>query len=265
MKTIILSDNPYQVRLATRSKGFPLVFLHGYLESLEIWKDFISAFPAGYRIISIDLPGHGKSGIPGPVSSMEEMAGTVIRVLDHLEIPKCFILGHSMGGYAALAVLEKYPDRLSGLSLFHSHTRADSPAVIEKRQREIRVVEEGHSQSLVMQNIPNMFASATLPLFRREVRFTQRIARDTPGEGIIAAIRGLMIRPDRSTVLENAAVPCLQIIGRFDNYIPFEEVSLQTKLPPGSEKLILEYSGHMGFFEEKAKAFKGILEFLKRY
>jgi pimeloyl-ACP methyl ester carboxylesterase len=164
-----------------------------------------------------------------------------------------------------LALLEQQPDRLMGLSLFHSHTRADTPAVIEKRQREIRVVEQGHKHLLVTQNIPNMFSSETLPLFRQELRFLQRIARNTPDEGITAAIRGMMARPDRTSVLENASVPCLQIIGRHDNYIPFQEVALELKLPSGSERLILEHSGHVGFLEEKARAFTGILKFLRNF
>jgi pimeloyl-ACP methyl ester carboxylesterase len=265
MKTKILTEGRYPVRYTNTGHGLTLVFLHGYLESLEIWNELTSAFPAGYRIITLDLPGHGKTGTPGAVSSMEEMAATVVRVLDHQDVMKCFIIGHSMGGYAALALLEHYPERLMGFSLFHSHTHADTPAVVEKRQREIRVVEQGHKHLLVTQNIPNMFASETLPLFRKELRFLQRIARNTPDEGITAAIRGMMARPDRTSVLENASVPCLQIIGRHDNYIPFQEVAMEMKLPPGSERLILEHSGHVGFLEEKARAFTGILGFLKNF
>ena len=250
------------VRYCELGKGPALVFLHGYLESLTIWSSFIKTLPAGFRIVSIDLPGHGQSGVPGPVSTMDEMARSVVRVMDHLEIQKGFVVGHSMGGYTALAMLDHHPDRLSGLSLFHSHTLADSAAVIEKRNREIRIVEQGHSNLLVQQNIPNMFAEDTLILFKKELHFTQRIARQTTDAGIISAIRGLMARPDRSAVLASAPVPCLQIIGKKDKYISFEEVSMQTLLPAGSERLILEHSGHMGFFEEKQTAAAGILKFL---
>ncbi|OFY53974.1 MAG: hypothetical protein A2X22_01590 [Bacteroidetes bacterium GWF2_49_14] len=239
-----------------------MVFLHGYLESLNIWNSFIKGFPAGFRIISIDLPGHGRSGVPGPVSTMDEMARATVRVLDHLGIQKSFVVGHSMGGYAALALLEHHSDRLGGISLFHSHTLADSTAVIEKRTREISIVEQGHSNLLVQQNIPNMFAEETRNSFMEELHYTQRIARQTTDAGIVAAIRGLMARPDRSAVLASARVPCLQIIGKKDKYIAFEEVSMQTVLPSGSARLILEHSGHMGFFEEKELAAEGILKFL---
>jgi pimeloyl-ACP methyl ester carboxylesterase len=242
----------------------PLLFLHGYLESLNIWSDFTRAFAGSYRVISMDLPGHGQTGVPGTVSTMDEMAEAAIRLLDELGIARCFVIGHSMGGYATLALLERHPGRLNGFCLFHSHAQADTSAVIEKRSREIRIVEEGHSQLLAQQNVPNMFAEDNLPLFQKELRYTQRIVRKTPDAGIIAAIRGMMTRSDRSAILANAPLPCLHIIGKKDKYIPFEEVALKTILPAGSERLILEHTGHMGFFEEKARAYEGILKFLKK-
>jgi len=195
---------------------------------------------------------------------MDIMARSVIAILDRHGIEKAFVIGHSMGGYTALAMLEQNPDRLLGLSLFHSHPLADSPAVIDKRNREIGIVNKGYKHLLVSQNIPNMFAGDNLPVFGRELRLTQRIAGQTTDEGITAAIRGLMTRPDRSDILANARVPCLMIIGKKDNYISFEEVSMAVRLPAGSERLVLKHSGHMGFFEEKALAYEGIRKFLKK-
>jgi pimeloyl-ACP methyl ester carboxylesterase len=264
MKTGFVTSGPYPVRYREEGAGMPLLFLHGYLESLNIWSDFTRAFAGPFRVISMDLPGHGQTGVPGTVSTMNEMADAAVSLLDQLDIQQCFVIGHSMGGYATLAMLEKHPGRLNGFCLFHSHALADTSAVIEKRTREIRIVEEGHSRLLVRQNIPNMFAEDNLPLFQKELRYTQRIARKTPDAGILAAIRGLMTRPDRSAILANAPVPCLHIIGKKDKYIPFEEIALSTVLPAGSERLVLEHTGHMGFFEEKARAYEEMLKFLKK-
>ncbi|MFH0761568.1 MAG: alpha/beta hydrolase [Bacteroidota bacterium] len=264
MKTGFVTSGRYPVRYRDQGSGMPLLFLHGYLESLNIWSDFTRAFAGSFRVISMDLPGHGQSGVPGTVSTMDEMAGAAVRLLDKLGVGICFVIGHSMGGYATLAMLERHPGRLNGFCLFHSHARADTSVVIEKRSREIRIVEEGHSLLLAQQNVPNMFAEDNLPLFQKELRYTQRIVRKTPDAGIIAAIRGMMTRPDRSAILANATVPCLHIIGKKDKYIPFEEVALNTILPAGSERLILEHTGHMGFFEEKARAYAEMLRFLKK-
>jgi len=250
------------VRFDDSGSGGVLVFLHGYLESVEIWEAFTRPFEADYRIIRIDLPGHGETGIFGPVSGMETMAEAVKGVLDYLQIDKAFIIGHSMGGYTALAALEYYPELFKAICLFHSHTRADSDEVRVKREREAGLVGKGLLRLLVSQNIPNMYATRNLDQFKDAVEFSMKIARGLSEEGVIAAIHGLKERPDRSVILAEAKVPCLNIIGMLDNYIPFEDVSMKTALPPGSSRLILEESGHMGFIEEPEKCRDGIIQFL---
>lgn len=243
-------------------KGDALVFLHGHLESLEIWGSFTRELESAYRIIRIDLPGHGGTGTFGPVSGMEIMAETVVDVLERAGINKAVIIGHSMGGYSALAALEYYPEIFRAICLFHSHTLPDKPEVAINREREIKIIKRGQKRLLVNQNIPNMYATDNLEKFHDSVQFSKRIAHELTDDGVIAAIRGLKARPDRSLILKNASVPCLNIIGKKDNYIPFGDVSLRTELPAGSMQLILEDSGHMGFIEEAHKAREGIIQFL---
>jgi len=179
-------------------------------------------------------------------------------------VQKAAIIGHSMGGYAALAALELYPDIFKAILLFHSHTLADSPEIVKKREREISIIEKGHKHLLVSQNIPNMYAADNLDKFQSTVNYSMDIAHSLSEVGVIAAIRGLKSRPDRSRVLEEADIPCLNIIGRKDNYIDFEEVSMKTSLPAGSSKLVMEKSGHMGFVEEPENAREGIIQFLNK-
>jgi len=250
------------VRFRVAGEGFTLLFLHGYLESLEIWESFIPDLARDFRVVTLDLPGHGQSGVPEGGTGMEVMASAAVALLDHLHIDKALWVGHSMGGYASLAQLEGGHERMQGICLFHSHTLADIPQVREKRKREIQIVEQGQKRLLVMQNIPNMFAPQNLVAFEKELEITRNIARKTPDEGVISALQGLMERPDRSQILAESAVPCLQIVGRYDQYIAYEEVSMATRLPPKSGRLILEHSGHMGFFEEKARCLEGIRRFL---
>lgn len=250
------------IRFRAEGEGVTLIFLHGYLESLEIWDSFIPDLVRDYRVLTMDLPGHGQSGVPSAGAGMEVMAAAASSVLDHLGIASAIWIGHSMGGYASLAQLESDPSRMKGICLFHSHTLADSPLVIEKRKREIHIVEQGQKRLLVMQNIPNMFAPQNLVAFEKELELTRSIARETSDEGVIAALEGLMNRRDRSSILSEAGIPCYQIVGRHDQYIAFKEVSLATRLPQNSQRLILEHSGHMGFFEEKARCLHGIRQFV---
>ena len=252
------------IRFSDVGRGDVLVFLHGYLLSLEVWQDFVQEFVSDYRVICIDLPGHGESGLPAEVSTMEVMGDAVDAVLEHLNISKAVFFGHSMGGYAALALLEKNPDRFSAIVLFHSHTLADGEEVKDKRDREIKLIDKGHRSLLVSQSIPNMFASDHLANNMEALELCKQIARRMDDQSVKAAIMGLRARHDRSLMLAEACCPCLNIIGKKDNFISFEDVSMKTLLPQGSERLIAENAGHMGFFEEPELIREGIYLFLNK-
>ncbi len=262
IQTIQYRNSP--IRFSDKGQGHPLVFLHGYLLSLDVWQEFVEGFVSDYRVICIDLPGHGGSEIVEEVSTMEIMGETVEAVLKHLSISKAVFFGHSMGGYATLALLNRRPDLFTAISLFHSHTRADGDEVKQKRDREVKLIDRGHRSLLVSQSIPNMFANDHLSENQESLEMCKRIAREMNDQSVKAAILGLRARPDRTELLANAKCPCLQIIGKKDNFIPYEEVSLKTILPAGSERLIADETGHMGFFEQPEFFQNGILQFLKR-
>src|SRR3972149_4760338 len=109
-----------KVRYSDKGKGRVIVLLHGFLESLEIWDEFSNKLSKRFRVLAIDLPGHGKTPAIGYVHSMELMAECAKAVLDSLELRKYVVAGHSMGGYVALAFAEMFPQNLSGLCIFHS-------------------------------------------------------------------------------------------------------------------------------------------------
>jgi pimeloyl-ACP methyl ester carboxylesterase len=252
------------IRFSDEGEGHALVFVHGYLLSLDVWQDFVKPLTRDYRVICIDMPGHGQSGLPQEISSMELMAGCIAEVIASLAIDKAIFFGHSMGGYTILALLENQPELFAGIALFHSHTMADSDEVRKKRDREIELIKKGHKDLLLSQSIPNMFATDNLVIQAKHVEDCKQRAKSMSDEAVIAAIRGLRARPNRSKVLAQASCPCLNIIGRKDNFIAFEEVSLKTVLPPGSEKIVSDQTGHMGFFEDPTFIRDGIIHFLKR-
>ena len=243
-------------------KGTPLVLLHGYLESMEIWGEFADLLANNYRIILIDLPGHGKSGVSGKIHTMEMMADAVNEVLTSLQIDKCILVGHSMGGYVTLAFLDKYPDKLLAYSLFHSTPFADNEEKKANRDREINLIREGKKEMIYNVNIPKMFADDNLDEFEREINYAKEIAKNTPDEGIIALLNGMKERPERVELIKNTQVPFLLVLGKKDNYIPYDIVSEKIGIPRNLTKLILEKSGHIGFIEEKEKAVLGMIRFI---
>ena len=249
----------------TLGSGMPLVLLHGYLESLRIWDGFAEELAKSFKIIAVDLPGHGRSEVLGDTHTMEDMTDVVKQVIaETVPGERVLLTGHSLGGYVSLAFVERYPELLTGFCLFHSHPLADSEEVKKNRMREIGLVEAGKKELICQVNIPRAFAEENVEKFRKEVVWATEIAKHTPDRGIQAMLRGMMLRPDRRDVLEKGNVPALWILGKGDRYILYDKI-IQAVHPSGNVAVsVLEHSGHMGFIEEKAVSLKIITGFADR-
>ena len=247
METSILFQGQ-PVFFKDHGKGNVLVFLHGFTETCDIWDDFSRELSGTFRIIAIDLPGHGKTGTFGEIHTMELIAGVVKEVLDHLHIREFLLIGHSMGGYATLAFARLYPAMLRGMILFHSQAAADSAEAKVNRDRTINLVKADHS-NFFHQFIPSLFAP------ENEIRYDTQIAelilrasRVTPAS-IIAALEGMKQRPDQTDVLSEVDFPICFIAGKKDTIIQSSLVMQQAVIPSHSEVLLLGNVAHMGFIE----------------
>jgi len=242
--------NTINVSYTDRGTGDAIVLLHGYLESKEIWDPLAEALKSKFRIIAVDLPGHGKSGVVSETHTMEFMAGAVKAVIDSLGISKVFMTGHSLGGYVTLAFLELYPAGVAGYCLFHSHANPDSEAAISNRKREIKVVKAGKKNLMYPDNVTRMFAKENLPGMGKALERSKKIASATPADGIVSVLNGMIIRPSRVSLVEKGERPLLWILGRKDQYFSPETATSGVRLPRNAKVVILENSGHLGFVEE---------------
>ena len=250
-----------KIRYRDVGKGSVIVLLHGYLESLKVWNGIIEELRSSFRIIAPDLPGHGHSTISRDVQTMDSMAEQLKLVLDNLGIEKCFMVGHSMGGYVALAFLERYPEMLKGISLFHSSPFADTEEKKQERDREIELLSSGKKAQLFSTHMPKVFAPDNVEKHLKKIAKLKERAQKTPQEYIVAVIAGMKERPDRSNILKDTQLPVQYIIGAKDNFIPMEILD-KLELPTKSEVVILENSGHIGMYEEKKKSAKAIRAFV---
>ena len=251
-----------RIHYTDSGSGKEIILLHGYLESSEVWNGFAEKLQSQFRIISIDLPGCGLSDVYGEVHSMEFMATVIKELIDSLKLKKVFMTGHSLGGYVTLAFLELFPDQLSGYCLLHSQPFPDTPAALEKRRREIEIVKVGKKNLMYPDNVIRMFATSNLVKFSNALQKSKDIASQIPGEGIIAVLNGMMIRPSRLSFMEKGNVPCLWILGLMDNYIPCEHIQTMVNLPFNARLVVLKNSGHMGFIEEEKLAVKTVSDFV---
>jgi len=242
-------------------KGICLVLLHGYLETRKIWQDFVLKFPDGIRLISIDLPGHGDSGCWGSIHQMDDLAASVLAVLEAEQLEKVFLVGHSMGGYVTMAFAELFPDRLLAYSLLHSTCFADTEEKKGNRDREISLVLCHKLRQIINVNIPKSFAGDNLDSLSTEVERAKQIAHSNSEAGVVAILNGMKDRPDRTHILKDPLLPLLLIGGLKDNYIPVEVFEKLVSMAPQASVLRLAESGHMGFIEEAEELVQALVKF----
>ncbi len=252
-----------RISYETAGEGNAIVLLHGFIESARIWEDFTHKLSAEFRVIAVDLPGHGKTEVISEVHSMELMAEVVNAVLVQERVEVAVMVGHSMGGYTVLAFGEKYPGKVISLVLFHSQAAPDSEEVKKNRERTIRIVEQNRA-GFIKQFIPDLFAPQRLATFKDYIRFLEGEASLMSPQGIIAAISGMRERKGGLEYLRSATHPFLFIAGKQDPRISCKLLLEQAEIPSHSEVLLLEHVGHMGYIEAPAVTLEAISSFAAR-
>jgi pimeloyl-ACP methyl ester carboxylesterase len=252
-----------KVTYSDRGKGRVVVLLHGFLGSHEIWKSVADNLSKSYRVISIDLPGHGQTPCFGYAHSMDLMARCVKTVLDQLKLKKYVLIGHSMGGYVALAFADLFPEHLRGMCLFHSTAFSDSEEKKNDRLRAIEVV-KANKTVYTRNTIRNLFAAKNLKYLKEEVTFAYTIAKQTSKQGIISALHGMRDRPNRYLILGFVKYPVMMVIGELDNVLPYEQLLEQTDMIENKTVLYLEHDGHFGFLESPRVSNKALRVFLRK-
>lgn len=232
-------------------QGPAVVLIHGFTDNSLLWEPQVAFLKEHYYVITPDLPGSGRSPLAHPLS-IESMAAFVEAILLAEGIGKAVVIGHSMGGYTALALAEKSPQLLQGLGLFHSTARADSDEKKETRRKSIDALEQYGAEPFVRQTQPNLFSPATRAQ-RPEIvaASVQAATASCSKDTLVAYTRAMMQRPDRTQVLQQVKVPVLFIIGKDDSAVPPDNVLPQVSMPGVSSIHIFENTGHMGMLEKQ--------------
>ncbi len=225
-----------------------LVLLHGFMENLSIWEEMEKSISEHFTLIKIDLPGHGKSDVLEEIHTMELMAEEVKKVTDHLEIYHFHLLGHSMGGYASLAFAEMFPEKLKSLTLFFSTYFEDDAEKKEQRQKSLRIIKEAFT-NYVNAGIPNLFNANEKDILEGKMNLAKEIALSTKNEAVLAAVKGMMERTDKSEVLNYFEGKILIISGKHDNAVNTRK-TLEDLPDKTNIKSYLLDCGHNGHWEK---------------
>jgi len=241
-------------------KGTAVILLHGFLENSTMWDNIIPNLAQRNRVIAIDLLGHGKSDCLGYVHSMDLFAEIVEAVLKHLRIRKCILVGHSLGGYVALAFAEKNTTKVKGLCLMNSTSNADDDERKKLRARANKMIQTNF-QSMVRMSFINLFGPKSKSIHKLEIEAALSEALKTPIQGYIAAQEGMRIRPNRNHVLQRNTFNKLIIIGEKDPVLDFKIV-LKEAEETNSETAIFP-NGHMSHIENTQYLNLKLKSFLK--
>jgi len=249
-----------KINYQVSGKGKPLLFLHGFLENLTMWNNMIPYFSNSHQCITVDLLGHGRTDCLGYIHSMEEMAKAVKYLSDELVLDDIKIIGHSMGGYVALAYLDLFPKMVSGLLLLNSTSFADSKDRKIHRDRAIQIIKK-NPKAYMSTVIENLFAKENRPKFSTQIDRIQNEASKTSQQGIISALEGMKTRKDRSAILSNFKGSKAIFAGKQDPVLSYQQSVKESK--ESITNLISFDGGHMTYLENKNEFIKLLHQFLR--
>ncbi|WP_339613933.1 alpha/beta hydrolase [uncultured Winogradskyella sp.] len=258
---MMLEYKNININYTNSGEGSTIVLLHGFLETVGMWSDLVPKLSKKHRVVCIDLLGHGETGCIGYVHTMEAMADAVLAVLNHLEIKKAHIIGHSMGGYVALALAENQPQLIKSLCLMNSTFEAD-----DNQRKALRVrandMAKTNFKSLVSMSFANLFAPESRLKFKNELDDALLIALQTSVQGYIAASEGMRLRSNYFEVLKRLDSHKLIIVGTKDWIINIEKLKSQII---NTDIKCEEFSeGHMSHIENKSELSYTINQFIEK-
>ncbi|MEA4811068.1 MAG: alpha/beta hydrolase [Anaerolineaceae bacterium] len=249
--------NDLEMAYADCGKGEAILLLHGLALEGRIWRPMIEAYESQVRFIAPDLRGHGMSSVGEADGSLLQIAEDVKALLDALGIEKVCMLGHSMGGYIALAFAKAYPERLDSLVLLTSNVRADSP---EKRAARLREAEDPspHGMAVFAQSLAKRLSSDPTLAEQLEDQMRQMKPR-----GLANILKAIAMRPSQEELVSNLEIPVLAIAGAEDK-ISSPAVALEAAwLAKHGHQLILPKAGHMPMLEAPHALGAAIIAFME--
>lgn len=244
-----------------KGHGETILFLHGFLANATMWNDYALHFSTSHHTIAVDLLGHGSTECLGYIHTMEDMADAIHAIILENEIEQITLIGHSMGGYVALAFGELYPDLVNRIILIASSTQSDSTERKLIRERSVNLVKK-NCLTYIKLAMTNMFTEEDRLTYYREIELATSTALTTSAQGVIAALEGMKVRTDREILLHFAPYPINLIFGRYDSLLKLEEALVQTEGTTTTYEIL--DGGHMLHIDNKLLLQEKLSQFINR-
>lgn len=249
------------IHYTLNGKGKKAVLLHGFGETAAVWSEAAGFLANDFEILVPDVPGSGNTAMIADMR-MEGLARSLKALTDAIGWHEFVLIGHSMGGYIALAFAELFPDTLKGLGLFHSTAYADSEEKKATRRKGIAFIHEHGAQAFLETTSANLFAPLTKDEKPEIIDEFLSAADNFSADALVSYYESMIARPDRSALLGKVSYPVLIVMGKFDQAVPVKDTLQLCKLPKKAYIHTLTQSGHMGMLEEPQRSHSLLQEFL---
>ena len=255
---MIVHVNQIDLYFEEHGAGTPVVLLHGYPLDHTIWQEVVPTLAEHARVIAPDLRGHGRTDAPEGIYTMRQVADDVAGLLDALEVPRAVVVGHSMGGYAALAFAQAYFQRLLGLGMVASQAEADTPERREGRLVSAREVLQ-NGMAGIAESMP-----ARLTTQPRLVPILRSLILATRPRGAAGILKGMAERANMTPFLTEITVPAVVIAGALDVLVPLDKsVEMAQKLLD-ARLVTIPKAGHMPMMEFPDRVAEELVELVRR-
>jgi len=240
--------------------GKAVMLIHGFPMASGIWKGFTGKLSESFRVITPDLPGFGESPLPDGAFSIDDIASMLLRKADALGIREMVVIGHSLGGYVTLAMVNQDPARFVGFGLFHSTALPDTEEKKEARNKAITFIGTNGAEAYSSNFVTPLFADSNHP----DVPFVRELNIRANAETLVGYLKAMRDRPDRTGVLQSFPRPILFIAGSEDPVIPPFDVRRQAEAASQAVFYELEHQAHMALVEDVPATSSHVYDFVLR-
>jgi 3-oxoadipate enol-lactonase len=242
--------NDITLAYSDKGTGFPLVFLHAFPLNRTMWTAQEEILSSRYRVITVDLRGHGESDAPLWHYTLDQAADDVRALLDHLSVPQAAFVGLSMGGYILFAFYRKYADRVKGLVLADTRAQADTPEGKDGRFQMAQIAYNQGPAAIADLMIPKLLNPAVIQTKPALVRHVRSMIEGNQISGIAGDLMAMAERPDSIPLLRRIACPTQIIVGELDLATPPSDSKLMADQIPGARLTTIAGAAHLSNLEQ---------------
>ncbi len=244
--------------------GVPVVLLHGFPFNRTLWREQLETLAATHRVVAPDLRGFGETSLGREdAATMEEMARDVVALMDELRIERAILGGLSMGGYVALAFCRLFSRRVRALVLADTRPQADTEEGRRNRDVMARLALDEGMGAIAEAMLPKLLAPATHMKNPDVVARVRDMILGTRPEAAAAALRGMAVRQDHTSWLQNVLQPTLIVVGSEDQLTPPADSETMRREIRGSRLEVIEGAGHVSNLERPREFNAALTKFLK--